>query len=161
MSGELFDNFEGSDVFTRRIDSQEATRAPGGAAAKDGWSPPGAGPQHHTVVMRPSGPQRGMAWLVAASGAARGRSFRLDAGGAVIGRDPSSCDIVVDDPTVSRQHAKVRGEMVDGRVRYHILDMGSRSGTRVDDVRIDRVRLDDGARISLGQTEFVFKQSSR
>lgn len=142
---------------TRRVDQGAVTRAPGVQA----WGSESGSPNQQTVVVSRSGPGHAMAWLVAATGPARGRHFRLDPAGTIIGRDPDVCGVVFDDPTVSRQHAKVRSETADGRVRYHILDMGSRGGTQVNGVRIDRMRLEDGARVAIGQTELVFKQSAR
>jgi len=47
--------------------------------------------------------------------------------GFVIGRDPG-CDLRLDDPMVSRRHARVRLE----RGIWLIEDLGSRNGTRVD-----------------------------
>jgi len=48
-------------------------------------------------------------------------------------------DVVIDDPTVSRHHARIElrgGELV-------ICDLGSTNGTTVDGVRIEGIPLDD------------------
>lgn len=163
MNDYSFDQGGVDDNVTRRVDPMGVTRATGGQSGQSGqaWQQLGASESQPTVVIRRGGSQRGMAWLIGSSGSDRGRHFRIDPDGTVIGRDPATCTVIVDDPAVSRQHAKVRGEMVDGHIRYYILDMGSRSGTRVNDTRIDRIRLEDGARVAIGQTELVFKQSAR
>lgn len=53
-----------------------------------------------------------------------------------IGRD-ASCELVCDDPLISRRHAEVRLE--DGR--WWVIDLGSRNGTRLDARRIERALL--------------------
>lgn len=53
-----------------------------------------------------------------------------------IGRD-AGCELVFDDPLVSRRHAEVRLE--DGR--WWVIDLGSRNGTRLDARRIERALL--------------------
>lgn len=117
-------------------------------------------PNNETMVRR-VGTKATMAWLIPTTGIGAGRMFRVDPGGTVIGRDPATSQMVLNDERVSGMHAKVRGELIDGRMRYHILDMGSANGTYVDDVKVDRQRLDDGARIRVGATELQFKQSVR
>ena len=69
----------------------------------------------------------------------------------VLGRSKEA-DIRVPDENVSRRHAEVRLED-DG---YWIVDLGSMNGTIVNGKRIDRARLEDDDRITLGSTEIVF-----
>ncbi len=52
------------------------------------------------------------------------KSFQLKPGDAVVGRLPT-CDLVLNDPSVSRQHATLR--LADGRCL--VQDAGSRFGT--------------------------------
>ena len=68
-----------------------------------------------------------------------------------IGRSPDN-DIVIDDPTISRHHARVT--VSDGT--YRIEDLGSNSGTKVDGNNIESDLLKPGASIKLGNTEFQF-----
>jgi putative peptide zinc metalloprotease protein len=72
------------------------------------------------------------------------------AGAVTIGRSPA-CTVVLDDPTVSRRHAHIR----PGKDGEPVLeDAGSSFGTFVDGGRVrGRVRLRDGARIRLGDSE--------
>lgn len=69
------------------------------------------------------------------------------------GRDPS-CDLVVDDPALSRLHARV--ELADDGL-VSINDAGSSNGTFVNRndcwIRIRRVHLCIGDRIRFGDTE--------
>jgi two-component system, cell cycle response regulator len=63
----------------------------------------------------------------------------------VIGRD-ASADIRIDDPAVSRQHARIFV-----RNGYHVIeDMGSSNGTLVSGTRVIRHWLAEGDRIQLG-----------
>jgi len=62
------------------------------------------------------------------------------------------CEIRVSDLNVSRRHAEVRHD----DATYWIVDLGSTNGTLVNGKRVDRARLRDGDRITLGSTEIVF-----
>jgi DNA-binding NtrC family response regulator len=67
---------------------------------------------------------------------------------ARIGRDPG-CDLVIDDPATSRQHAIVR---VEGD-RVVLEDLGSSNGTYVDGQRVRRLAvLRDGAIVRVART---------
>jgi len=68
---------------------------------------------------------------------------------ALLGRD-KGCDVVVDDPSVSRKHALVerRGEA------WVLVDQGSANGTFVDGKREGEAVLRDGQKLSLGTVAF-------
>ena len=72
-----------------------------------------------------------------------------------IGRDPASCQVVLNtDFRASRQHAKVECTP-DGRVLFS--DLGSSRGSRVNDrLALGRRPLRAGDRITIGQTELLF-----
>jgi len=80
-----------------------------------------------------------------------GREVPLTADRAVIGRS-RECDVRLADSNVSRRHAEVRHE--DGA--YWIVDLGSTNGTELNGKRIERAKLTDGDRITLGSTDVVF-----
>src|SRR5262249_23690522 len=80
-----------------------------------------------------------------------GREVPLTADRAVIGRS-RECDVRLADSNVSRRHAEVRHE--DGA--YWIVDLGSTNGTELNGKRIERAKLSDGDRITLGSTDVVF-----
>ena len=60
------------------------------------------------------------------------RLHRLRDGVTVVGRAPS-CDLVINHPTVSRQHTRIRFEAG----RCFVIDAGSRYGTRVNGTPLD------------------------
>ena len=82
------------------------------------------------------------------SGSARKRLFELQKEIAYIGRGPEN-DIAIDDPSVSRVHAK----LVQKGSRYFIEDMGSRNGTWVKGGIISKgmeVEAEEGSFVALG-----------
>ena len=84
-------------------------------------------------------------------GTQAGQLYRLRDTPLVAGRD-LDCDIVLDDPAVSRTHARLIALAGTDR-RCRVEDMGSRNGTHVDGQRILRdAEVFEGARIRLGTT---------
>jgi pSer/pThr/pTyr-binding forkhead associated (FHA) protein len=74
-----------------------------------------------------------------------GRKWKLSDAEASIGRG-SDCDIVLDDPEVSRRHAVIRR---DGD-RYVLADLGSKNGTHLNGAPLMRASaLRDGDEISI------------
>ena len=67
-----------------------------------------------------------------------------------IGRSPDN-DIVIDDPTVSRTHARIT---FDGN-QYHVEDLKSTSGTQVNGEQVDHMAIMPGATMKMGNSEFV------
>lgn len=61
-------------------------------------------------------------------------------------------DIVLDDVTVSREHARISRE----ERGFKILDAGSLNGTYVNRVRVDSVYLRNGDEIQIGKYRFKF-----
>jgi hypothetical protein len=82
----------------------------------------------------------------------QGRTVPLESGEYVIGRAPGS-DVFVDDPLVSRRHARL---LVNDTTAL-LEDLQSENGVFVNERRIRRsVRLTDGDRILIGGRELVF-----
>jgi serine phosphatase RsbU (regulator of sigma subunit) len=94
-----------------------------------------------------------MAWLVALDPLMQGRRFSLDAP-VLIGRGPIN-HIVIDDPRISRQHAKVAPE--DGG--HMIYDLNSANGTFVNSVPVKRHRLQPRDTVHVGPFRFSFEES--
>jgi pSer/pThr/pTyr-binding forkhead associated (FHA) protein len=69
---------------------------------------------------------------------------------AVLGR-AGACDFVLDDPSVSREHAKIR---VAGSA-LQVSDLGSRNGTFVNDVRIETCCVSPGQIVRFGTVAFA------
>ncbi len=90
-----------------------------------------------------------LAWLVALNGPYTGREFRLQKV-TDIGREPNHNDVVIEDPTLSRQHARIRYE----KGAFVIYDLASVNGVFVNGQRVQRRVLTHGDRIKLGQVMF-------
>lgn len=71
----------------------------------------------------------------------------------VLGRS-TDADFVLEDPLVSRRHARV---FRDGP-GYSVEDLASRNGTVVNARKVQRQKLEDGDVIVIGTTEVVFRQ---
>jgi len=72
----------------------------------------------------------------------------------VLGRSRDA-GVRVSDVNVSRKHAEIRQE----GSTFWVVDLGSTNGTLVNGKRVDRQRLLDGDRLTLGSTEIVFAHS--
>ena len=82
-----------------------------------------------------------------------GKRLVVGAGGATIGRS-RSCDVVLDDANVSRQHAEVRPRGGG----WFVADLGSTNGVAVNGARIEQAHaLRPGDRIELGTTVLTFE----
>ncbi|MCX6387555.1 MAG: DUF3662 and FHA domain-containing protein [Solirubrobacterales bacterium] len=84
---------------------------------------------------------------------AAGYLIELDPAGMVLGRS-RSCDVVLEDPNASRQHARV----VLGGPGWMLEDMGSTNGVTVNGTKVDgAMQLKSGDVIGLGHTELEFQ----
>jgi hypothetical protein len=83
-----------------------------------------------------------------------GRTHEITKASVVLGRSREA-DVRVADENVSRRHAELRQEDAS----YWIVDLGSTNGLEVNGKRVDRARVRDGDRITLGSTEVVFGRS--
>jgi hypothetical protein len=99
-------------------------------------------------------PVSAAAWLVSRPPGRAGRQFPLQAARNIIGRGGSRCQVVLDDPTVSGEHAAIVFE----HGRFVLYDLASTNGTFLNDQRIQRQMLYDGDEIRLGKKELVFKK---
>jgi hypothetical protein len=72
-----------------------------------------------------------------------------------IGRAPSN-DVVIDDPTVSAQHAS----LTKSPSGYRLKDLGSTNGTQINGVSITEAGLKDGAEIRFGYVTGVFQDAT-
>jgi len=101
-------------------------------------------------------PRERGAWLLIVDGPQAGRDFRLSSR-MVIGSDPTRCDIILNDSTVSGEHARIQRE---GSV-FVIYDLASTNGTFVNGKRIYRHILADEDEITVGRTTLVFKITAK
>ena len=95
--------------------------------------------------------------LVVRKGPRPGRVFALSLSAITVGRDPLS-DIVIDDPEVSRHHARLQRN----EEGYSLQDMGSTNGTFVDGKRLggDAVALKAGQVVMFGSNVTLIYQAT-
>jgi pSer/pThr/pTyr-binding forkhead associated (FHA) protein len=106
--------------------------------------PPPAKTQRSTQSVQNSIPP---ARLVFIHGPAKFSWMDVPPDGAILGRDPS-CHILIEDPQVSRQHARL--EFSQGS--WMITDLNSSNGLFVNSARAQRQSLRSGDRIRIGGT---------
>src|SRR5919201_5863979 len=80
------------------------------------------------------------------------RRYVFDEPKAVIGRSKDS-DCVLRDPNVSRQHAELRR---DRSGDWHITDLDSTNGVKVNGRQVSSSRLSPGDDVTLGTSTFSF-----
>src|SRR5215471_1156453 len=86
------------------------------------------------------------------------RTFVLQDGDNIIGRDPS-CNVWLDNPDVSRRHARIRIE--SPQASAFLDDLDSTNGTFLGRSRVtSRMPLTDGDVIRVGPIEFEFRDGS-
>ena len=87
-------------------------------------------------------------WIVMRRGPHQNQMFQLERALVNIGRDLAN-DIAIRDGQVSRYHLRLRLQGQD----YHLEDLGSTNGTRINGLQISqRTRLSDGDIIALGDS---------
>ncbi|MEI7771005.1 MAG: FHA domain-containing protein [Chloroflexales bacterium] len=112
------------------------------------------GPVGPTQLARTTMTDPTRASLVVQQGDAKPRKLGMRAGKDVlIGRQPDA-ELVVNDTLASAQHARIR--FLEGG--FVITDINSTNGLWVNGRRVERVRLQDDDRITIGEVEVVFKQ---
>lgn len=83
-------------------------------------------------------------------------TFSVSGETTTIGRQ-EECDIIVDSPAVSRQHARIFVEHED----FFLEDLGSRNGTLLNGEQVTaRMALQDGDRVEISNLPFVFRLDS-
>ena len=85
-----------------------------------------------------------------------GRRHAVEGGRAVLGRS-KDCDVQVHDANVSRRHAELRREGSS----WWLVDLDSTNGTELNGKRVQRAKLADGDRITLGGAELVFSRKAQ
>ncbi|MBN1834927.1 MAG: FHA domain-containing protein [Spirochaetales bacterium] len=103
--------------------------------------------------IRPGGVLANRGLLVVLSESQFGSSFVLTKGRSVIGRS-GSCDIVLEDPLISREHCVIES---DGDGGYWLEDLGSKNATVLNRKAVSRrAALCYGDRIVVGDTVLRF-----
>jgi hypothetical protein len=83
-----------------------------------------------------------------------GRVHPVTSRRVVLGRS-RECDISVPDNNVSRRHAELQQE----GATYWLVDLDSTNGTALNGETVQRAKLHDGDRITIGSTDVVFGRS--
>lgn len=100
------------------------------------------------------------AWIQVASGKLKGTEFLLDkflgekSPAAIIGSNVLKSDIALPDPSISPQHARLKG----AGTHFTLQDMSVGVGTYVNGRKVEVHRLNDGETIRLGKTELVYHE---
>ena len=115
-------------------------------------SVPAEAPEETTLMSQVGGPtlRKREAHLVVVSGPHVGEMFAIRGETTTIGRDVKA-SIRIDDPNVSRMHARVlrRGS------EFWLEDLGSANGSFVNHERTKNQRLQEGDKISIGSTTIL------
>ncbi len=110
-----------------------------------------------TMVVQKEAKLKPLAWLVARTGPRVGKEFAL---GDVtnIGRDATANEIILDDESISRQHARIRLE----ENKFVLYDLASANGTFVQNQesgswrRTQKRALQDHDNVKFGEATFTF-----
>ena len=92
------------------------------------------------------------AWLKVLSGPLQGKEFSFNRTPIRVGSSPKNEIYLFKDPKIDPVHA----EIFKLRDAYEIVDNGSSSGTFLNGIRVTRERLQDGAHIKIGDSEFSY-----
>lgn len=101
--------------------------------------------------METYGRVRASAWLEVIEGPIRGEKIFITSSGLSIGRKREN-DLPLDDPMVSREHARIEQELSG----FSIRDLGSKNGVFVNEKIVDYSSLKNGDIIRIGSSVFRF-----
>jgi two-component system cell cycle response regulator len=130
-------------------DSNRAARCPTTPPMMEAVPPPDVERETPVLPVRAYVATTSRATLTLLTGMNAGHLVSVDASTVTIGRGPDGGDFVVDDPGVSRRHARV-GRGADGG--FYLEDLGSTNGTFVGGGRVGVSILRGGEIVQLGPT---------
>ena len=90
------------------------------------------------------------------TGSAAGKTIRIPGPEVTLGRS-TECDVVIEDPYVSRQHATLSVRDVD----LFLTDLGSTAGSVVDGSSVVSSIIESGSEVVLGETLMRFEKLTR
>jgi hypothetical protein len=93
--------------------------------------------------------------LVVREGPLRGNQFPITATGVRIGRDSGSCQLVLTDATVSREHAMI----APAGTSIHIRNLSGTNPTFVNDRPIQETELKEGDLIRIGTSVITYEKN--
>lgn len=133
----------------------EAVDVPEAAATTPRPEPQPADTSTVAVQRRAESIGRPMGRLVCATPPFRGSDFAVLGDIVIIGRAPE-CDVVIEHPSVSKQHARIVRDLEE----IFIEDLGSSNGVTVNGQPRKKATLRSGDRVELGGLEFRFATPS-
>ena len=89
-----------------------------------------------------------------------GAKHPLEPPGLLIGRG-TEADLRIDDPGVSRRHAEIRVTAGERVPTVSVVDLGSTNGILVNDQRVEKATLSDGATVKIGNTTMTIRYVSQ
>ena len=131
--------------------SDPAPPHPAASAAAPAPRPAGGEDLAKTSVLARPAPSAQAVLIVGGEG---GRRLPVS-DNAVLGRLPE-CDVTLDDPSVSRRHARITRKGSG----WAITDLGSTNGVKVNGSRVTESDLADGDRLHLGTVQLLFSVGS-
>ncbi|HOZ49394.1 MAG TPA: GGDEF domain-containing protein [Candidatus Hydrogenedentes bacterium] len=93
--------------------------------------------------------------LIIITGGEIGREIELTDKPEIFGRSVTAT-VRIPTGSVSREHARIELVEGNGEKRYQISDLGSRNGTRVNNVPVQQAWLNHGDKIHMGEVAFKF-----
>ena len=91
--------------------------------------------------------------LIATEGPLKGQVLDLEEKDEwILGRDPTQCNFLLEDTTVSRKHAKIY-KTAEG---YVIKNLSTTNPIEVNDERVDEYLLEESDKLKIGDTIFVY-----
>ena len=124
-------------------------RGPGGPPAMPGMQGSSGAPPRPAA---PPYPPNGVAAGSTLYAVFEGQKYPIAKEEFFIGRSNKSCDLVVKDPNVSRQHARI----VRHNGQFWMVDMGSTNGIEFQGTRVDRRPIGEGDTFKICDHEIVF-----
>ena len=135
---------------------EEEEEAPAPAPAPVAAPAPAGGPQK-TMAFNVGGAGGDstpiVGWVVPLNGANAFQTFRLSSSSKSVIGTTVDCQVKVDDPYMSSQHAEIACEGGN----FRLLDRGSTNGIKVNDKKVSSHELLDNDIFTCGQTNFKFK----
>jgi len=132
----------------RPIVSPPIPKVPAGTVVREELRTPGTVLQTQRAELPLCG------WFVILRGRRKGRDFRIEKETSILGRD-GTCDYIIEDDLVSRQHVRIRIE----DAKFIVFDLGSGNGTYLNGQQIQKAELQDGDVLTVGETLLLFKDA--
>lgn len=109
----------------------------------------------HPPEAAPAQIARARASLIVLAGWEIGKEIEVGASAMILGRS-FECDVCVNAPSVSRQHAQIDLVEENGERYFRVTDLGSSNGTHVNATRTAATRLHNGDKVKMGDVLFKF-----